>query len=102
LTDGDRGVALFAYPDAPATPLRGPNFAATQTTIAGAGVRDDGPEILESDLGEQWAVVTIDVEAGVLNVEDVLFRSRLVTDVSAKENGKGTFFDDSGPKITGS
>lgn len=103
IREGNRGIALFEYPSSPSSELIGPMFSATRTSIGGENVGTDGPtdlyppvsveysvqtaqdpDVLPSEYaaegGEVWAVVKLDVLEGVLSLEDVWFRSQLLTD----------------------
>lgn len=104
ILSGGRGLLLHGYPSSPRSGLVGPNFSMTDQAIVGETVLNDGPtepnpsvsvrytvetkknpDILADEYArrrdddEVWAIVTLDVIEGVLNMADVWFRSRLRT-----------------------
>lgn len=104
IREGGRGVVLHDYPPSPASDSVGWNVSPMDQTVGGDGVMTDGPDELypsvnleysvetaeNSDVlpdeyanrrneNEVWAVVTLSVAEGHLNMEDVWFRSQLVT-----------------------
>lgn len=104
IRQGGRGIILHAYPPSPGSELVGWNTSAMDQSVGGEGVVRDGPsdlypsvsveysvetstnpEILPDEYAsrrsesEIWAVVSLDVVDGFLNMEDVWFRSQLTT-----------------------
>ena len=101
---GGRGVLLHEYPPSPRGELVGWNTSVMDQSIGGEGIITDGPnnlyppvsveysvttttlpDVLPEEYAERrsetetWAVVTISVIDGFLNMEDVWFRSQLTT-----------------------
>jgi len=99
-----QGVVLHDYPPSPRSEPVGWNVSPMDQTVGGDGVIADGPtelypsvsleysvetaknpDVLPDEYAnrrnenEIWAVVTLSVADGHLNMEDVWFRSRLVT-----------------------
>ncbi|WP_152421167.1 hypothetical protein [Natronolimnohabitans innermongolicus] len=124
IREGHRGVMLHAYPPSPGSDVSGPMFSATDTAIGGDGVGTDGPSDLYPPVtleysvetaqnpsvlpdeyatadGDEWAVVTIDVVDGVLNLEDVWFRSQLTTASRLLDCDSYTRFADRGVRSRG-
>lgn len=124
IREGTRGVMLHAYPPSPAADVIGPMFSATRTAIGGEGVGTDGPtdlypsvsveysvetaqdpDVLPSEYaapnGEMWAVVTLNVTEGVLNLEDVWFRSQLITESRLHDCDPYSRFADRGVRSRG-
>jgi hypothetical protein len=104
IREGGRGVILHTYTPSPGSELVGWNTSAMDQSIGGEGVVRDGPndiyppvdveytvetstnpEILPDEYAnrrgesEIWAIVTLDVTGGFLNMEDIWFRSQLTT-----------------------
>lgn len=117
-------MTLHEFPPSPASELVGPIFSATQTSIGGENVGTDGPTDfyppvsveysiqtpqepnsvpIEYAAGEaeKWAVVTLDVLEGVLNLEDVWFRSQLLTESRIYECHPYSRFADYGVRSRG-
>ena len=124
IREGGQGVLLHAYPPSPASELIGPVFSATDSSIGGDGVIDDGPRELypsasveytvetdpnpnvlsdeyTADSGEKWAVVTLNVTEGLLNIEDVWFRSQLTTESRIHDAHPYSRFADYGVRSRG-
>lgn len=124
IREGNRGVTLHEYPPSPGSDLVGPMFSATDTSIGGEGVGTDGPtdlyppatveysvetardpDVLPSEYaaedGDVWAVVNLNVVEGVLNLEDVWFRSQLLTDARVYECDTYSRFADRGVRSRG-
>jgi hypothetical protein len=121
---GNRGLTLHEYPPSPASSLVGPVFSATDTSIGGEEVGTTGPTDLyppvtveysvettqnpesvpdeyEPEQGNSWAVVNLHVANGVLNLEDVWFRSQLLTDARVYECHPYSRFVDRGVRSRG-
>lgn len=105
IREGGRGVVLHEYPPSPRGGPVGWNTSVMDQSVGGEGIIRDAPGELyppvtveyavetapnpgvlpdeyaeRRDDGEVWAVVSIDVTEGHLNMEDIWFRSRLVTE----------------------
>ena len=104
IREGGRGVILHDYPSTPQANLVGWNTSVMRQSVGGTEVVTDGPNELYPPASveytvstatnpsvlpdehtdrrserETWAVVSIDVTEGVLNMEDIWFRTRLST-----------------------
>lgn len=124
IREGSRGVTLHEYPSSPSSDLVGPVFSATDTRIGGEGVAMDGPtglyppvtvefsveraqdpNVLLSEYsapeGDVWAIVNLNVIEGVLNLEDVWFRSQLLTGSRVYECDPLSRFADFGVRSRG-
>lgn len=124
IRNGGRGVTLHEYPSSPGSDLVGPMFSATDTRIGGEGVALDGPtdlyppvtveysvkraqdpNVLPSEYsapeGDVWAIVNLNVIEGVLNLEDVWFRSQLLTGSRVYECDPLSRFADIGVRSRG-
>lgn len=124
IREGGWGVTLHKYPPSPGSDLAGPMFSATDTRIGGEGVGMDGPSDLyppvtieysvkraqdpnglPSDYAapedDVWAIVNLNVVEGVLNLEDVWFRSQLLTGSRVYECDPLSRFADFGVRSRG-
>ncbi|QLG61976.1 hypothetical protein [Halorarum salinum] len=124
IRQGSGGVTLHEYPPSPASDLVGPMFAAMDSSIGGDGVVTDGPTDLypsvtveysvetaqnpdvlrdehEAEQGNVWATVNLNVAEGVLNLEDVWFRSQLLTDSRVYECDHTSQFAEQGVRARG-
>lgn len=124
IREGGRGVTLHEYPSSPSSDVVGPMFSATDTRIGGEGVAMDGPTDLYPPVtveysvkraqdpnelpseyaapeGDVWAIVNLNVVEGVLNFEDVWFRSQLLTDSRVYECDPLSRFADFGVRSRG-
>jgi hypothetical protein len=104
IRQGGRGVVLHHYPPSPQGQLVGWNTSPMDQSVGGEGVIRDAPSELYAPVSveysvqtstnpgilaneyatrrsefETWAVVSVDVIDGFLNMEDVWFRSQLTT-----------------------
>lgn len=103
IREGGSGIVLHRYPPGGAEPV-GWNLSATDQSVGGEVLNDgpqslypsttvaysvetsENPAVLDDDDAELrsdsdlWAVVTLEVTDGVLNMEDVWFRSQLYTE----------------------
>jgi len=104
IREGGRGVILHAYPPSPPAEPDGWNTSAMRQSVGGPDVVTDGPNELypptsveysvstatnpsvlpsehtdRRDEGETWAIVSVDVTEGFLNMNEVWFQSRLTT-----------------------
>jgi hypothetical protein len=121
---GGRGLILHQYPPSPASELIGPKFTATDTRIVGDGFTIVGPDTLyppvtleysiktaqnpdilpdehKADQEDTWAVVNLNIINGELNLEDVWFRSRLLTESRIYECDHTSQFAERGVQARG-
>lgn len=126
IRSGGRGLILHGYPSSPRSGLVGPNFSMTDQAIVGGNVLNDGPKepyppvsvrytvetkknpnvladeyVRRKDDDEVWAVVTLEIIEGVLNMEDVWFRSRLGTEDRTLAIDHSSSFADRGIRSRG-
>lgn len=105
IREGGRGVILHNYPPSPRSDVVGYNTSVMRQSVGGTDVvtseptelyppvsveysvsTTTDPDRLPSEYanrrgdGETWAIVSLDVTEGFLNMEDVWFRSRLTTE----------------------
>jgi hypothetical protein len=105
IREGGRGVILHDYPPSPQSDVVGWNTSVMRQSVGGTDVVTNeptelyppasveysvstttNPDILPNEYasrrgdGETWAIVSVDVTEGFLNMEDVWFRSRLTTE----------------------
>jgi len=105
IREGGRGVILHDYPPSPRSDVVGWNTSIMRQSVGGTDIVTGeptelyppvsveysvsttyNPDILPNEYasrrgdGETWAIVSVDVTEGFLNMEDVWFRSQLTTE----------------------